>query len=96
VGENFDSCSLDSDNPCGRGGVTGAGDKIGVVGWADQTEHEDTDDIEQEDTDPNTTNSARDGLGRVVGFCGSDSDNLGSQEGVGSVDQDRPDTSETA
>jgi hypothetical protein len=72
-----------------------SGDKVGIVGRADQTEDEDTDDVEQEDTDPDTTNGERDVLGRVVSFCGGHSENLSSQEGVGSADQDRPETGET-
>jgi len=93
--KDLDSGPLDCNDPCGRGGVTGASDKIGVVGRADQTEDEDTDDVEQEDTDPDTTNGDWDVLGRVVNFCGSHSENLSSQEGVRGADQDGPDTGET-
>jgi len=95
VGKDLDSGPLDCNDPGGRGGVTSVGDKIRVVGWADQTEDEDTDDVEQEDTDPDTTNGDRDVLGRVVSFCGGHSENLSSQEGVGGADQDGPDTGET-
>ena len=92
MGKDFDSSPLDGDDPGGRGGITGVGDKVGVVVRADQAKDEDTDDVEQEDTDPDTTNGERDVLGRVAGFGGGHSENLGSQKGVGSTDQDRPDT----
>ena len=96
AGKDFDSSPLDGDDPGGRGGVTGVGDEPGVIVRADQTEDEDTDDVEQEDTDPDSTNRAGDVLSRVAGLCCGHSENLGSQEGVGSIDQDRPDTGETA
>jgi len=95
MGKDPDSSPLDGNNPGGRGSVTGIGDEIGVVGRADQTEDEDTDDVEQEDTDPDTTNGAWDVLCWVLGFGGGHSENLSSQEGVSGSDQDRPDTGKT-
>jgi len=95
VGEDLDSGPLNGDDPGGRCCVAGVGDKTRVVGGADQTEDEDTNDVKQEDTDPDTTNGLWNVLGRVVGFGGGHSENLGSQEGVGSADQNGPDTGET-
>ena len=96
MGKDLDSCPLDSNNPGGRGGISGVSDNIGIVGGADQAEDEDTDDVEQEDTDPDTADGAWDVFSGVMHFCGGHPENLSSQEGVGSVDQDRPDTSKTA
>ena len=96
VGEDLDSGPLNGNDPGGRCRVTGVGDETRFVEGANQTEDEDTEDVKQEDTDPDTTNGLRDVLGRVVGFCGSHSENLGSQEGVGSADQNRPDASKPA
>ena len=95
MGEDFDSGLLNGDDPGGRCRVTGVGDETRFVGGANQTEDEDAEDVKQEDTDPDTTNGLRDVLGRVVGFSGSHSENLGSQEGVGSADQNGPDTGKT-
>ena len=94
--EDFDSSPLDGNDPGGGGSVTGVGDKVGVVVRADQTKDEDTDDVEQEDADPDTTNGARNVLGRVTGFGGCHSENLGSQKRVGSIDQDRPNTGKSS
>ena len=95
MGKNLDSGPLDGNDPGGRGGVTGVGGKLGVVERDDQTEDEDADDVEQEDPNPDTSNGARDVLGRVVGFGGSHSEDLSPQEGVGGADQDRPDAGKT-
>lgn len=46
MGKDLDSGPLDGNDPGGRGGVTGIGDETGVVGRDDQTEDEDTDDVE--------------------------------------------------
>ena len=95
AGKDLDSSPPDGNDPGGRGGVTGAGDKVGVVVRADQAEDEDTDDVEQEDTDPDTTNGFGNVLGRVAGFGGGHAQDLCPQEGVGSADQDGPETGET-
>ena len=96
VRENLDPGPVNGNNPCGRGGISGVGNEIGVVGRDDQTEDKDTEDVEQEDTNPDTTNGFRNVLGRIACFGGSHSENLGSQEGVGSADQNRPDASKPA
>ena len=96
VRKDLDSGPLNGNDP-GRGcRVTGIGDKARVVVWAYQTEDEDTEDVEQEDTDPDAANGLRDVLGRIAGFGGGHSENLSSQECVGGTDQDRPETSEPA
>ena len=95
MGKNFDSGPVDRNDPGGRGSVTSTGDKTRVIGGANQTQHEDTENIEEEDTDPYTTNGNWDGFGWVVGFCGSHPENLGSQERIGGTDQHRAETSET-
>lgn len=95
MGKDPDSGPLDGNDPGRRGGVSGTSDKIGVVGRADQAEDEDTKDVEQEDTDPDTTDGTRDVLCWVAGFGGGHSENLSSQEGVGSSDQNRPETGKT-
>lgn len=86
---------FDGNDPGGGSGVAGVGDQARVVRGADQTEHEDTDDVEQEDTDPNAPNGPWDVLRRIVGFRGRHSEDLSTQKGIGSSDQDRPDTGET-
>lgn len=92
--KNLYSGPLNGDDP-GRGGrVTGIGHKVWVVVWAYQTEHEDTQNVEQEDTDPDATNGHRDVLCRIAGFGGGHSENLSSQECVGGTDQHRPEASE--
>lgn len=95
VWKGLDFDPLNGDDPGGRSGVTGCRDKAWVVGRADHTEYKNTEDVEDEDTDPDTADSERDVLGRIVGFSGGHSENLGSQEGVSSIDQDRPETSKT-
>ena len=95
AGKDLDSSPPDGDDPGGGGGVTGVGDKVGVVVWTDQAEDEDADDVEQDDTDPNATNGFRNVLGRVAGFGSGHAKDLGPQEGVGSADQDGPETGKT-
>ena len=46
VGKDLDSCPLDSNNPGRRGGISCIGDKIGIVGGANQAEDEDAEDVE--------------------------------------------------
>ena len=96
MGKDLDSGPLDGDDPGRRGGVAGVGDEIGIVGRDNHTKDEDTNDVEEEDTDPDTTNGEGDVLGRVASFGGGHPENLSSQEGVGSTDQDRPNTGETS
>ena len=96
MGKDLDSSSLDRNDPGRRGGVTGAGDKTRVIVWANQTQHEDTDDVEEEDPDPYATNGKRDVLGWIVGFSSGHSKNLGSDECIGSPNQHGPETGEAA
>ena len=84
--KDLDSGVLDSDDPGGRGGVPSVGEEVRVIGWADQAEDEDTEDVEEEDTDPNTANGHGDVLGRIVGLSGSHSEDLCPQESVGGTD----------
>ena len=95
MGKDLDPGPLNGNDPCRRGGVTSVGGKMWVVRWTDQTEYEHANDVEQEDTNPNTTNGTRYVLCRVVSFGGGDSDNLGAQEGVGSTDHNGPEPSKT-
>lgn len=88
--KDLDSSPLDGNDPGGRGGVTGGSNEIGIVRRADQTEHENTENVEQQDTDPDTTDSAGNVFGRIVGFRGRDSDDLGAQESISSANQDGP------
>lgn len=96
MGKDPDSRPLNRDDPGGRGGVPGVGDETRVVRRTDQTEDEHADDVEQEDPDPDTANRTWQGFRRVVGFSGSDPDDLGPQEGISSTDQDGPEASEPA
>jgi len=96
VGKDLDSCPLDTNDPGGRCRISGIGDEAGVIGGAYQTEDEDTEDVEQKDTDPDTTNGNGDVLSRVLSFCGGHPENLSPQEGESRADQYRPETSETA
>lgn len=94
--EDLDSGPLDGNDPGGRGGVACVGNETRIVVGADQTEDEDAENVEQEDTDPDTANGEWDVLGRIMGFRRGHSENLGSQKGIGCPDQDRPETGETA
>lgn len=95
MGKNLDSCPLDSNNPGGRGRVSGIGNDVWIIVGAYQTEDEDTEDVEQKDTDPDTPNGNGNVLSRVVSLCGGHPENLGPQEGISCSDQYRPDSSET-
>lgn len=92
--KDLDSCPLGSNDPGGRGRISGTGDKPWVVVGTYQTEDEDAEDVEQEDTDPDATNGNGDGLGRVTSFCSGHPEDLSAQEGVSCADQYGPETSE--
>ena len=96
MGKDLDSCPLDTHDPGGRGRISGLGNEVWVIVGAYQTQDEDTEEVEQKDTDPDTPNGNGDVLGRVTSLCGGHPKNLGPQEGISCADQYRPGSSETA
>ena len=95
VGQDWDTGVLHGDDPWGALSTLGVVvSKSGIVAGDSDTDHEGTEDVEEQDTPEDTTDSLGDVLARVGGFTSGDSDHLDTTVRESGVDKGGPETGE--
>lgn len=77
------------------GRIARAGEEVHVVGWNDESDDEDGDDIEYQNTEEDTLRRLWNVLTGVACLRGSAGDTFNARVGVGSVGEGCPETEET-
>ena len=78
-----------------RGGLgigAGGAEEIRVVGWKDQADDEEAEDVEGGDAPENLAGSFWEGFAGIGRFCGGEADELGAGEGEGGGDENGAET----